>query len=514
MNGADLMFEEASNLGIDICFANPGTTEMPMVAALDRAPAMRAVLSLHENVCTGAADGYARIAGKPASTILHLGPGLANGLANLHNARRAFSPLINFVGEHASWHISADAPLNSDIESFARPVSNWVRRVMSPSETARDMAEAYNSAIAKRGSISTLIIPHDHQLAEAERRPFRAKPAENYGTFDEQTLRAAGSALKSARTPLLLLGGNALFGEGLEAAGRLAKAFGADLAVEVGFAKLETGQGRPPLKRLPYFPELAQAFLDQYDTIIVCGTKMPVSFFGYHDQPSRYLDNHPRTIHLANQQDDAATALQALSADLAAPQVHFAKGPLPTAPQSGDLSAEIVGQVLTALQPEDAIVVVTAVTSAHAYTALAPTAAAHTQLALTGGAIGDGPALSLGAALAAPGKRVINLEADGSGAYIVQALWTHVRENLDITTIICANRKYHILELELQRAGINNPGPKARRLCDLGDPPLDWVALAKGFGMDAIRVEDAATLSAALSRSLATPGPFLIEALI
>ena len=220
MNGAELMFDEAEAAGIEMCFANPGTTEMPMVLALDQATGIRAVLALHENVCSGAADGYARIAGKPASTLLHLGPGFANSLANLHNARRAFSPVVNFVGEHASWHISADAPLNSDIEGLARPVSDWVRRVMNASETARDVREAVNAATSLRGSVSTLIVPHDHQMAPVQRKPFRAKPRQVSGSVDKDMVVAAAELLSKARSPLFLLGGNAIFGEGLAAGQR------------------------------------------------------------------------------------------------------------------------------------------------------------------------------------------------------------------------------------------------------------------------------------------------------
>lgn len=513
MNGAERLIEEAIARGVGTCFANPGTTEMPMVAALDSVPGIRAVLGLHENVCTGAADAYARIAGKPALTILHLGPGFANGLANLHNARRARVPLINLIGEHASWHLSADAQLHSDIESWARPVSTFTRRIMCADEMARDMAEAHDSAVSGRGSISTLIVPHDHQLAPAERNPFHVRGPKPMGQLDSIAIEQASALLSQSERPLVILGGTSLWGPGLEAAGRIARTHGATLAAEVSYGRLDTGQGLPPVARVPYFPEQAQAFIDQFDAVLICGAKLPVSFFGYHDKPSRYLDDKSDVVQIADQDDDAAGALIELASECGT-EMAATEGEIPSAPTSGALDPETIGQAMTALMPEDAIAVVTAVSSAHAFAGMSNAARRHTQLVLTGGAIGDGPSMALGAAVAAPGRKVVNLEADGSGAYIMQALWSHAREGSDVTTIICANQRYRILEIELERAGIQNPGPNARRLCSLHDPALDWVSLANGFGVPAVRVDDAGTFSSELARALSEPGPHLIEAII
>jgi len=513
LNGAERLVEEAVSRGVEICFANPGTTEMPMVAALDSVPGITAILGLHENVCTGAADGYARLAGKPALTILHLGPGLANGLANLHNARRARVPLINLVGEHASWHLSADAQLHSDIESWARPVSAFTRRIMSADEMARDMAEAHDSAVSGRGRISTLIVPHDHQLAPAQRRPFRVRGQKPMGPLDPNAIDQAAALLARCRQPLFLLGGTSLWGAGLEAAGRLASAHAATLAAEVSYGRLDTGQGLPPMARIPYFPEQAQAFIDRFDGVVVCGARLPVSFFGYHDKPSRYLDGKTDVVQIADQEDDAAGALIALAGECPAGDREAPLVP-PPVPRSGPLDPEAIGRALTALMPEDAIAVVTAVSSAHAFAGMSGAARRHSQLVLTGGDIGDGPSMALGAAVAAPGRKVVNLEADGSAAYIIQALWSQAREALDVTTIICANQRYRILEIELERAGVGNPGPNARRLCSLHEPPLDWVSLAKGFGVPAVRVDDAGVFAEQLGRALAESGPRLIEAII
>lgn len=513
MNGAERLIRTAAGLGLEVCFANPGTTEMPLVNALDAVPGMRAVLSLHENVCTGAADGYARIAGKPALTLLHLGPGFANGLANLHNARRAFSPVVNLIGEHAAWHLAADPPLASEIELLTRWAGRWTRRSTATSGLDRDMAEAVAAATARRGGVASLIVPHDLQLAEVADGPAPLFRPERFPAIDDALVESAARLLAAAERPAFLLGGNALFGPGLEAVGRLAAATGAVLLGEVGFARMEPGRGRPQVMRLPYFPEQAAELLATFDAVIVAGTKLPVSFFGYHDKPARYLEGRDDVCQLAAIEEDAATALAALAEALPRGDRHreTPAPPAPPASAGSGLDAAGIGRVLAAGQPEGAIVVVTAVTSAAPYGLYALDAPPHTQLALTGGAIGEGMALALGAAVAAPDRPVINLEADGSGAYMLQALWTQARLGSRITTIICSNRRYRILELEQERAGVH-PGPIAADLTRLDDPSLDWVGLARGMGVPGEVVEDQAGLARALERGLAADGPYLVEA--
>jgi acetolactate synthase I/II/III large subunit len=512
MNGAERLIETASGLGLEVCFANPGTTEMPLVNALDTVPGMRAILSLHENVCTGAADGYARIAEKPALTLLHLGPGFANGLANLHNARRAFSPVVNLIGEHAAWHLSADPPLASDIELLTTWAGSFTRRSASSGGLARDITEAVAAACARRGGVASLIVPHDLQLAEAPPPPALPLRVERFPAVDEALVDRAAVLLAKAERPALLLGGTALFGPGLAAAGRLAAATGAVLIGEVGFARMELGQGRPKVQRLPYFPEQAADLLATFDAVIVAGTKLPVSFFGYHDKPARYLEGRDDVCHLAGIEEDAAGALDALLQALPRRSARDAPAiATPPAPSGNGLDAAGIGKVLADGQPENAIVVVTAVSSAAPYALQSLDAPPHTQLALTGGAIGEGMAMALGAAVAAPDRRVINLEADGSGAYMLQALWSQARLGARITTIICSNRRYRILEMEQERAGIR-PGPIAADLTRLDDPPLDWVGLARSLGVPGEAAEDQDGLSRALHHGLETDGPYLIEA--
>ncbi len=508
---AERAIDAALASGLELCLANPGTTEIPLVQALETRPAMRAVLALHENVCTGAADGYARIAGKPALTLLHLGPGLANGTSNLHNARRANSPVVNLIGEHATWHISADAPLAMDIDQLAGTFSRWVGRVIDPDEAGRLTTEAIAGAMDGGGGVATLIFPHDLQMAASEAAVVAPRPTA-LPPVAGATVERAAALLREHRPAALFLGGRALFGRGLELAGRIAQRTGCTLLNEVGYARLEAGLGLPPLQRLPYLPEAAKAELDRHSAVVGIGAKPPVSFFGWPGHPNRYLEGREDVVWLADRSGDALAALEALADALDAEEPYRAPAAEPLDLPSGPLDAAKTGAVLAALQPEGAIIVPTAVTSSFPYGLMSARARPHTQLALTGGAIGEGPALAVGAALAAPDRRIINLEADGSGAYAVQAFWTQAREGLDVTTIICSNRAYKILRIELERAGVPTPGPVASSLTDLGRPPIDWPSVARGFGVPGERVLTAEALATALRRSLAERGPRLIEA--
>jgi acetolactate synthase-1/2/3 large subunit len=497
---------------IELCLANPGTTEMPIVLALDTVPGIRPVLGLHETICTGAADGYGRIAGKPALVLLHLGPGLANGLANLHNARRARSPVVVLVGEHASWHMAADAPLAMEIEKLAETFSAAVERVASPEGIGPALRRAIASALARNGGVATLVVPHDHQIAVAGPGSPVPDAVPATPTAEERTVRDAAALLRSGQSGALILGGRALHGTGLELAGRIARRTGCALLGEVGFARLETGWGLPSVRRLPYFANEAQEALRRLRGVIGVGAKKPVSFFGWPGQPNRYLDGRDDVVWLAGPDEDAVDALERLADRLGAFEPWRPEPPDPLDLPTGALDAAKIAGVLAALQPEGAIIVPTAVTSAYPYSTIATRARPHTQLALTGGAIGEGPALAIGAALADPGRKVVNLEADGSCAYAMQAFWTQARERLDIVTIVCANQAYRILQLEMERAGMPWQGPAASGLTSLSRPPIGWARIAEAQGVPARRVETAEDLADGLRAALATRGPLLLEA--
>ncbi|HTO71047.1 MAG TPA: acetolactate synthase large subunit [Myxococcota bacterium] len=514
MNGAEALIRTAAGAGVEICFANPGTTEMHLVAALDAAPGIRPVLALFEGVVTGAADGYARLAGKPALTLLHLGPGFANGIANLHNARRAHSPIVNVIGDQATWHLAADAPLTSDIESLARPVSRWVRKTATPAELAGDCADAVAAARAGAGGVATLIVPADCAWGDAP-GPVTAKRVEPRAQVEGRAVDGVAARLRSGAPALLLLGGDALGARGLAAAARVAAKSGARCFLGTFPARVERGAGLPPFAKFPYFPEQGVELLSGVRELVLAGAVEPVAFFGYPKLPSRLAPAGCHISVLAGPDEDASGALEALADALGAKPdagVRAARESFPEA--SGKLTSETLGRTLARLQPEGAVVVDEAATSGAQWFGLAAGAAPHTVLSLTGGAIGQGLPNAVGAALARPDRRVIAFQADGSGMYTVQSLWTMARERLDVTVLVCANRAYRILKVELARADISSPGPAARSLTDLQPPELDFVSLARGLGVPGERVETAEQLAAALARSFATPGPMLVEALL
>lgn len=511
MNGAESLISTAVAAGLNVCFANPGTTEMPLVRALDQVPGMRAVLCLFEGVATGAADGYARMAERPGLTLLHLGPGFANGIAYLHDARRARSPIVNLIGEHATWHVAADPPLHSDIESLAEPVSAWVRRSQSAEEMSGDLAAAIAQAAVKPGLIATLILPHDHQLAAAPGVVAPPNIAVPLPVGDEAIAQAA-QALRTGKAALFL-GGYALRARGLKAVARLKAVCDCKLLCESFPARWERGAGTPPIERLPYFPEPAIAALKPYPNIVLAGARSPVSFFGYPGVPSYFIAPEQQIVTLAAPDEDVEAALEALAEALGAPMSieQNATTQFPARP-TGKLTPETLSAVVAALLPERAIVMDESNTSMGPFCAMSQSAATHSYLAQPGGAIGLGLPCATGAAIACPDRPVINLQADGSAMYTVQALWTQAREQLNVTTILLNNRSYRILGIELKRAGVEEFGPQARQLIGLNEPTIDWVQLAQSLGVPATRVETAEALSKQLERSLTEAGPQLIEA--
>jgi acetolactate synthase-1/2/3 large subunit len=512
MNGAESLIRTAVAAGVRVCFANPGTTEMALVKALDDVPGIRAVLGLFEGVCSGAADGYARMLDLPALTLLHLGPGLGNAVANLHNARRARSPVVNIVGDHATWHRDADAPLTSDIATLAAPVSRWVRTASSAARLASDAAEAIAAARSGGGGVATLVVPSDCQTDAA------GGPAAPVAPLPLPRVPAAGvervaAILRAGAPAALYLGGRALRERGQWAAARVAARTGCRLVAEVFPARMERGAGLPRVERLPYFPERVAASLSGLATLVLAGAPEPVAFFGYPGVPSRLAPEGCAVSPLASPEEDVEAALEALADALdappASPALAFAAKPSPS--PEGALTIESIGPALALLQPEDAIVVDESGTTGAGYFSRAAASPRHTYLSLTGGAIGMGPPCAVGAAIACPARPVINLQGDGGGMYTLQALWTQARERLHVVTLVCANRGYRILELELARAGIASPGPQSRALVDLSGPPLDWTQLARGMGVEAERVDTVSSLRGALSRALSEPRPHLLE---
>jgi len=510
MNGAECLLRTAASAGVEICFANPGTTEMPLVAALDAVQEVRAVLGLFEGVCTGAADGYGRMTGSPALTLLHLGPGFANGIANLHNARRARTPIVNLIGDHASWHLEYDAPLTSDIVSLAEPVSGWVRTVTSANRMADDTAEAIAAASEPEGQVATLILPADFQ-AEETSGLVEIRPSVGPSEIDPRRIETVARRLREASNPVVMLGGNALSLACQKAAARIAHVTGARLLAETFPARWERGIGTPSVDRLAYFPEQAIAELGDVDCLVIAGGIPPVAFFGYEGIQSELWAAGSLEL-LCCPGDDTLLALDSVAASLDAPlRVELpSRAPIPE-PTGNELNPGSVGGILARQLPENAIVIDEAATSGLPFVLAASASAPHTLLSLTGGAIGQGLPCAVGAAIACPDRKVIAFQADGSAAYTSQALWTMAREGLDVVVLLCSNRAYRILQIELARAGAAEPGAKARALTQLDRPPLDWCALAKGYGVPACRVEKADEFARELGRALGEAGPQLLE---
>ena len=519
MNGADILCDTLLANGIDTCFANPGTSEMHFVAALDRKPEMRCVLGLFEGVVTGAADGYARMAEKPAATLLHLGPGLANGLANIHNARRANTPMVNVVGDHATYHLEHDAPLTTDIESLAGPMSHWVRRIGSAADVTRAAAEAVSMAMTPPGQIATLILPADAAWNEAPDTVARAEQPPAWRPREDRLKEAAAAIRRGMQTgtgTVILLSGKALRGTALVTAARIAQATGARIMAQQSNGRVERGAGRVVIDRVPYVVDRALACFADTAQMILVGAKAPVAFFAYPGKPSSMLPEQCEVVEMAGPGDDLAAALDALAQLLGvggevAPMLGERCAPdLP----SGELTTAAIARALAVLSPEGAILCDESVSSGREFFPATYGAAPHDFLQLTGGAIGLGLPLATGAAIACPDRKVIAMQADGSAMYTVQALWTQAREKLDVVTVIFANRRYNILHNELKMVGAPEPGHNARRMLDLVEPALDWVHLAMGLGVEGARANDAVQFNDLLRLAVVKRGPFLIEAVI
>jgi len=512
MNGAESLVHSLLKSGVDTCFANPGTSEMHFVAALDRIPGMRCVLGLFEGVVTGAADGYGRTTGKPAATLLHCGPGLGNGLANLHNARRASTPMVNIVGDQATYHRPLDPPLTADTEGWARGVSGWVRTAMDVSTVGADAAAAAQAAQISPGQIATLILPSDTSWNEggivAEALPRLPTPLAAPSQVDE----AAAILRRGGEGVVLLIGYAGLTEEGLVLADRIRQATGCRLIADTS-GRIPRGQGRPLMERVPYVVDVAVAAMKDTRHLILCSAKKPVTFFAYPGKPQTSIPEATEVHLLARKEQDPIDALARLAEALGAPKVAAPNNGERSVIGTGALTPESFATTVGALIPEGAVIVDESITYGRGLGGFTKASAPHDWMNPSGGAIGGGMPMSTGAAVAAPDRRVINLQADGSAMYTVQSLWTQARERLDVTTVILSNRKYQILLGELANVGAN-PGRTALEMMDLGNPDLNWSRIAEGMGVEGASADTADRFADLLASALKRKGPFLIELLI
>lgn len=512
MNGAESLARTLLAGGCDVCFTNPGNTELHLLAAMEKQPAARCVLGLFEGVITGAADGYARMAGKPACTLLHLRPGLTNSLANLHNAVRARVPMINMIGEQASCHLHHDAPLNCDIEAVARPFSNWLRTVSAASEAGRDAAEAIVAARTAPGRIATLIVPADvawNEGGSVAGIPYLPQPP----LPAREKIEHAAAMLRSGLPTALLLDGPALYGEGLVAASRVSAATGARLLTPYPLTRLERGAGAAIVQRIPYPPELAAETLGEFRQLVLVGASVPVPYFAYPHKGSVLTAPGCDIFTLASPGEDYIGALDAVASALSVrgSQLAVEKPERPPLPH-GEITLPGLAAAVGALLPENAIVVDESMTSGRGGMMTATKGAPpHDWLANPGGAIGIGLPVAVGAAVACPDRRVLCLAADGSSMYTLQALWTMAREGLRVTTVIFANREYAVIKGEFTGLGLGAPGQRALDMMEIGRPDLDWVHLAKGMGVPGVCVHSLDEFAAGLRASFASDGPMLIQ---
>ena len=516
MNGAESVIRTLIAHDVDTCFANPGTSEMHLVQAIDAVPETRAILCLFEGVCTGAADGYGRMKGLPATTLLHLGAGLGNGIANLHNCRRAATPLVNVVGDHAVHHVAFDAPLTSDIEAVAKPVSSWIRTSRTSEGAGIDAADAVRAALSPnpdpKGGIATLILPAD--CAWGPGRP--AARAEGFELVIAKP-RVPVDVIESAAgridaDSVLFVDGSGLGQSGVKATGRIAAKTGCTVYSPTFPARVEAGPELPLVNRLPYFPEQILQLLASTRKLVLVGAERPVSFFAYPDLPGDLVPGGCEVIRVAHRHEDVASALIDLAEALDAPAARLPRAGRPAVP-GGRLNARGIAAILAARAPDDCIVSVDSGGGGAAYPAM-QTCVPHIWMNLTGGSIGQGGPAAVGAAVACPDRQVLALLGDGGAMYTNQFLWTAAREGLNLVAVIFSNRQYNILEVEYRRLGVNEIGDRAASLFDLSHPDLDWVALANGQGVPGSRAATCEEFDAALTRALAADGPHLIEAVL
>jgi len=514
MNGAERLLETLLESGVELCFANPGTSEMQLVSAIGNSEKMRAVLCLFEGVVSGAADGYARMSDKPALTLLHLGSGFSNSMANQHNAKRAHVPLLNVVGDHATYHLQYDSPLTSDVPAHARISSDWTRVSESADHLAVSGAQAVQAALKGWGKIATLIAPANHAWEESTQAAPALTVAEPERVSSAPISEVAG-ALSNGKTTALFLGGRALREECLHAAGRIALASGARILCETFPARLQRGAGRVPVERLPYFAEQAMEHLSGFEQLILVGASAPVSFFAYPGKKSRLTPDNCEVLTLAEVDQDVLSALESVATAMGATEQAVTVPPVPEqASPTGILTPLAIAQSLSQLMPENAIVSDEAATCGLAMFPATENAPPHEWMTITGGAIGQGLPLSLGAAIACPNRKVIALEADGSAMYTVQALWSMARENTDVTVVIMNNRSYAILNIEMARVGAGQPTPKTLSMFDLSRPDINWVEIAQGMGVPATRATSAEEFHQQFADAMTIRGPRLIEAMV
>ena len=509
MNGAEVLTATLTQGGVDTVFMNPGTTELDLVDTFTSVPGMRCVLTLFEGVASGAADGFGRIAGYPAATLLHLGPGLANAAANFHNARRARTPVISIVGEHTRAHQPLDPPLASDIAGIAKTHSKFVEAITSSDQICTAVATALATATTAPKGVATLLFPAD--LAwEPSRQSGEHLAASRSWTPDTEALKRAATALVRPGA-VIFAGGDALRKPALNELAKLCSR-GAQIFAETFPAVHERGGNLPRISRLPYLPEQAIALLERATALILIGAPQPISFFGYRGTPSILTPSGCEIIEVVPPGFPCLGAIEALAEEAGLSDPYLP--PVPTEPmlqaQQSHLDAVGLASAIASSIESGTIVVDEANTGGVALQGPTSDSPEHIWLTVPGGSIGEGIPLAIGAALAEPNSRVLALVADGSSLYTIQGLWTIARERLPVTVVILNNLRYAILQYEASRR--SPVTEELRKLTSLDSPAINYRKLAEGFGIKADVAHTPFELLQQLHGAALRPEPVLIEA--
>ena len=511
MNASDALIKTLINNGAEVVFANPGTSEMHLVAAIDNHPEIRPVLGLFEGVVSGAADGYARMSGKSAVNLLHLGPGLGNSFANIHNANKALSPMLNIVGDHATYHLKYNAPLTSDLDNLAKSVSDWVGRSSSVDDLCNLGNEAWQMANLFPGQISTLIVPADCAWGEYKGKipaPFKTRSPLK---IDDSLVPKSIEILKR-KNSILFIGGKFLDEKCIKLAGQISSTTGCRIVTDTFVSRIRRGAGLPKVEQVPYFSEMAEEFLKNTSGVVFLGTNAPVSFFAYPGKKSYLLSEETEILELCTPGQDGLSALQALSDESDASSINkeLIQEKITEYPTKGKLDSLSIGPLIGALIPEESIISDEAATSSLLVTPHTLGSKPLDWLSLTGGSIGQGLPLAVGAAIAEPDRPVITLHGDGGAMYTIQALWTQARESLNITNIIFVNNSYEILKIEMDRVGAVKTGDRAESMFSLKDPKINWLKLSQSLGVPGFEPSTIEEFTKVFTHSTKNPGPSLI----
>lgn len=517
VNGAEALVATLEACGVTACFANPGTTELEIVAALDRSAGIRSVPVLFEGVAVGAADGFGRMSGIPGAALLHTGAGFPNGLSAVLNAAKASSPSIAIVGDHPlairEWnHVIASGV---DIERVAAPYAKWVRRSRLTT-VGQDAADAFAAACSAPGGPATLVVPSDVAWS-AGAEPGRPSAAQKPSPVSAEAVLQAAYALRLPGEAALVLHGEATVDPAaLRAAADIAATTGCRVMARA--SRIVRGPDFLPVEFLPYSPMLAIEALKGIRHLVLVGAHPPIMPWTYPDRSAPMMaDPECRIWTLARPEENVVDALTTLAAEIGGDRSRAAPQPAPgmaPVPASGTVTPDALAQSIAALIPENAIVIDESVTTGRSFYQVSAASRPHDWLRNLGGALGYGQPVAIGSAIACPDRKVIVLQGDGAAMYTPQSLWTIAHEGLNVLVVIFANRSYEVLRVDMRLRHQNVDGAVNHALTDLGTPAIDWAGLARSLGIRSARLDSMQAFNEAFAREAQTAEPALLEVIV